>query len=66
MRRVRLNSLNDFAEWRVAARALLLQGTHPEDVVWEDPSAAVDLFADQGYAAITALARHDAALSEDR
>lgn len=46
MRRVRLKSLNDFAEWRVAARALLLTGTHPEDVVWEDPSAAVDLFAE--------------------
>ena len=46
MRRVRLNSLNDFAEWRLAARALLLTGTHPEDVVWEDPSAAVDLFAE--------------------
>jgi DNA polymerase len=46
MRRVRLNSLNDFAEWRLAARALLLTGTHPEDVVWEDPSASVDLFAE--------------------
>jgi probable DNA metabolism protein len=46
MRRVRLASLNDFAEWRVAARALLLQGTHPEDVVWEDPAALVDLFAE--------------------
>ena len=46
MRRVRLTSLNDFAEWRLAARALLLQGTHPEDVVWEDPAASVDLFAE--------------------
>ena len=46
MRRVRLNSLNDFAEWRVAARALLLRGTQPDEVVWEDPSAPVDLFAE--------------------
>jgi DNA polymerase len=46
MRRVRLTSLNDFGEWRLAARALLLQGTRPEDVVWEDPAAAVDLFAE--------------------
>lgn len=46
MRRVRLTSLNDFAEWRLAARALLLQGTHPEDVAWDDPAAAVDLFAE--------------------
>jgi probable DNA metabolism protein len=44
--RVRLRSLNDFAEWRLAARALLLQGTHPEDVVWEDPAAPADLFAE--------------------
>ena len=46
MKRVRLTSLNDFAEWRLAARALLLQGSHPEDVVWEDPAATVDLFAE--------------------
>lgn len=46
MKRVRLTSLNDFAEWRLAARALLLQGTHPEDVVWEDPAASIDLFAE--------------------
>jgi DNA polymerase len=46
MKRVRLTSLNDFAEWRLAARALLIGGTHPEDVVWEDPAATVDLFAE--------------------
>lgn len=46
MQRVRLISLNDFAEWRLAARALLLQGIHPQDVAWEDPAAAVDLFAE--------------------
>ncbi|MEO6012596.1 MAG: UdgX family uracil-DNA binding protein [Devosia sp.] len=46
MKRVRLRSLNDFDEWRVAARALLIVGTHPEDVIWEDPAASVDLFAE--------------------
>ncbi len=46
MKRVRLTSLNDFAEWRLAARALLLVGTHPEDVAWEDPAASIDLFAE--------------------
>jgi DNA polymerase len=46
MRRVRLASLNDFAEWRLAARALLLKGTPPDDVAWEDPARPVDLFAD--------------------
>jgi DNA polymerase len=46
MPRVRLNSLNDFAEWRVAARALLLRGTRPEEVIWEDPAAPIDLFAE--------------------
>ena len=46
MKRVRLTALNDFTEWRLAARALLLEGTHPEDVIWEDPAAAVDLFAE--------------------
>lgn len=45
MRRVRLEALNDFAEWRVAARALLLCGTRPDEVVWEDPGTPVDLFA---------------------
>jgi DNA polymerase len=46
MPRVRLNSLNDFAEWRVAARALLLRGTRPEEVIWEDPATPIDLFAE--------------------
>ena len=46
MKRVRLQSLNDFAEWRLAARGLLLSGTQPDEVIWEDPSAAVDLFAE--------------------
>ena len=46
MRRVRLASLNDFSEWRLAARALLLRGTHPDEVIWEDPAAVIDLFAE--------------------
>jgi DNA polymerase len=46
MRRVRLNSVNDFDEWRVAARGLLLGGTRPDEVIWEDPSAPLDLFAE--------------------
>jgi probable DNA metabolism protein len=46
MRRVRLQSLNDFAEWRLAARGLLLKGVQPDDVVWEDPASDVDLLAE--------------------
>jgi len=46
MRRVRLTSVNDFAEWRLAARALLLRGTRPDEVVWDDPAKAVDLFVE--------------------
>ncbi|MEQ1769963.1 MAG: UdgX family uracil-DNA binding protein [Devosia sp.] len=45
MHRVRLTSLNDFAEWRAAARGLLLKGAHPDEVVWEDPACSPDLFA---------------------
>ena len=46
MRRVRLTSINDFAEWRVAARALLLRGTRPDEVIWDDPAMAIDLFVE--------------------
>ena len=46
MHRVRLTSVNDFAEWRNAARGLLIKGVQPDEVVWEDPSAALDLFAE--------------------
>ncbi len=46
MRRVRLEAVNDFAEWRGAARGLLLAGTPPEEVIWEDPASGVDLFAE--------------------
>ena len=46
MHRVRLQSLNDFAEWRDAARGLLIEGVHPDEVVWEDPSQPIDLFAE--------------------
>jgi uracil-DNA glycosylase len=40
---VRLASLNDFAEWRAAARALLLRGISPEEVRWADPALSPDL-----------------------
>lgn len=45
MRSIQLQSVNDFAEWRVAARQLLLEGVRPEEVVWADPAAPRDLFA---------------------
>jgi DNA polymerase len=45
MRTIRLEARNDFAEWRAAARGLLLAGTPPDDVVWADPAAPADLFA---------------------
>jgi len=44
MRTIRLSSLNDFEEWRAAARGLLLSATRPEDVTWLDPTTADDLF----------------------
>jgi probable DNA metabolism protein len=39
---VRLDSLNDFAEWRSVARALLIQGVAPQAVEWADPAKPVD------------------------
>ncbi len=42
--RVRLAALNDFGEWRAAARALLLAGVPPEAVTWAEPTADGDLF----------------------
>jgi probable DNA metabolism protein len=44
MHRVRLVSVNDFAEWRAAARALLLAAVQPEDVQWNDPARPADMF----------------------
>lgn len=44
MRTVVLGVLNDFAEWRGLARHLLRQGVAPQDVVWRDPAASVELF----------------------
>jgi DNA polymerase len=46
VQRVRLTSLNDFAEWRLAARGLLLRGTPPDAVIWENPATPIDLFAE--------------------
>ncbi|MGV3490151.1 MAG: UdgX family uracil-DNA binding protein [Devosia sp.] len=45
MRTIRLTALNDFAEWRAAARGLLLSATPPEDVTWLDPTTPDDLFS---------------------
>jgi len=44
MRTVRLRSLNDFDEWRLAARQVLHAGVAPEDVAWHEPNAGPDLF----------------------
>jgi probable DNA metabolism protein len=42
---IRLASLNDFAEWRAVARALLIKGVAPEAVVWADPAVPRDLLS---------------------
>jgi len=44
MRSVRLEALNDFEQWRAAARRLLLDAVPPDEVVWLDPSTPQDLF----------------------
>jgi len=44
MRSVTLQSLNDFEEWRLAARNLLRAGVMPEDAVWRDPATEMGLF----------------------
>jgi DNA polymerase len=45
MKIVRLKSVRDFDEWRAAARALLLTGTPPHEVRWEEGGGSGDLFA---------------------
>ena len=45
LRSIHLSSLNDFEEWRAAARGLLLGAALPDDVVWVAPNGAGDLFA---------------------
>lgn len=45
---VLLQSLNDFVEWRGAARRLLLAGTRPEAIEWREPAADAELFDDAG------------------
>lgn len=42
---IRLRSVNDFAEWRAVARALLAHGIAPEAVRWADPALPEDLLA---------------------
>jgi len=44
MRSVVLKSLNDLAEWRSAARGLLLDTVPPEEIVWIDPATPQGLF----------------------
>lgn len=44
MQSVHLRALNDFDEWRTAARGLLRAGCPPEDVVWHEPGAEHGLF----------------------
>jgi uracil-DNA glycosylase family protein len=43
MKTVRLQNGHDFAEWRAAARSLLLEGIRPDEVRWEE--GVSDLFA---------------------
>jgi uracil-DNA glycosylase len=47
MRRVVLESEDDFDGWRDAARALILDGTPPDQVVWQVGDAPGELFAAQ-------------------
>ncbi len=47
MKTIQLTALNDFEEWRAAARALLLEGVPPEAVNWREPGAAGDLFGSE-------------------
>jgi len=45
-RAIHLSALNDFDEWRAAARALLLDAVPPDQVVWHGPNDGADLFAE--------------------
>ena len=44
MQTVILQALNDFDEWRKAARSLLQAGVAPEAVQWRDPASEAGLF----------------------
>ena len=55
MPNITLQSLNDFNEWRLAARELLRAGIAPEDVVWRDPLAAPELFASPGLDLVSSI-----------
>ena len=44
MRTVRLDQLNDFAEWRGVARSLLLSGTPPDETSWSDHTKNPEFF----------------------
>lgn len=47
MRTITLAALNDFDEWRKAARRLLQAGIAPDDVEWQDPASAAGLFGEE-------------------
>jgi uracil-DNA glycosylase len=44
LKSVQLAALNDFEEWRAAARGLLLAAVPPEEVAWLEPNGVADLF----------------------
>ena len=46
MQEIQLRSVNDFAEWRAAARLLLRSGIPPAAVTWADPAMPHGLFDD--------------------
>jgi DNA polymerase len=48
MRTIALQALNDFDEWRKAARGLLQAGVAPDDVEWRDPASDAGLFGEEG------------------
>ncbi|WP_108397853.1 UdgX family uracil-DNA binding protein [Devosia submarina] len=48
MQTITLQALNDFEEWRKAARGLLQAGIAPEDVEWRDPASDAGLFGGDG------------------
>ncbi|MDB5548695.1 MAG: phage polymerase-related protein [Tardiphaga sp.] len=48
MQTITLSSDTDFAGWRDAARALVLDGVKPADVTWMVTDSAPDLFGDDG------------------
>jgi probable DNA metabolism protein len=48
MQTITLQALNDFEEWRKAARGLLQAGIAPDSVEWRDPASDAGLFGGDG------------------